>query len=237
MLRENWHILVVVMCGFIFTVTQMSVTFLTTTGFSWKLLYDILTVTRNRLILNVIIFVCCFLLLFSLINRFWPALVFTSGISIFIGVAEYLKISLRDEPILPVDLSMVTAFGEIAKMLSPIIIVAAVVLLIILITASLILQHHLGGIYPHDMWKRRLITFLAMLLFFSGSFFVNHENSLPYIIFRSFNIDPLFYDQSTGARMNGPIVQFINNLDVKIMDEPAGYSKAKIKSIMTKYNR
>lgn len=236
MLHENWRILLVIFCGLLFTAIQMIITYLTIRSFSWALIGDIFINSTNQLILNIIIFVFFFLLLFSLINRFWPALVFTSGISIFIGVAEFLKISLRDEPILPADLSMVTAFGEIAKMLNPIIIVVAGIVLILLIIASFILQRHLGGMYHHS-WCRRSITAVLMLFFFSGSFWVNHENSLPHIIFKGFGVSVQFFDQANGARANGPILQFINNLDVKIMDKPAGYSKEKIQAIMTKYDR
>lgn len=236
LLHENWRILLVIFCGLLFTVTQMIITYLTIRRFSWALIGDIFVNTTNQLILNIIIFVFFFLLLFSIINRFWPALVFTSGVSIFISIAEFLKISLRDEPILPADLSMITALGEITRMLNPFIIVAAAVILVFLAVTSFVLQRHSKNMYHHS-WRWRGITAILMLIFFSGSFWVNHKNSLPYIVFKGFGVNVQFFDQANGARINGPIIQFINNLDVTIMDKPAGYSKARIQSIMKKYNQ
>lgn len=237
MLYENWRILLVILCGFLFTATQMIVTWLTIRSLSWGLLVTVFVNSINALILNAIIFVLFFLLLFSLINRFWPALIFTSGISIFIGVAEFLKISLRDEPILPADLSMITAFSEIAKMINPIIIIVAGIVLVLMIISSIILQRHLGGMYHRHDWIRRSLTAVLVVIFFSGSFWVNHVNSLPNIILKGFGITIQFVDQANGARANGPILQFIGNLDIKVMDKPSGYSKAKIQAIMRKYDQ
>lgn len=45
----------------------------------------------------------------------------------------------------------------------------------------------------------------------------------------------MFYNQLSGARTNGPLVQFMNNVDVKIMDKPSGYSKARMEQIVKKY--
>lgn len=235
--RENWRLLLVILCGFIFTVIQMAAMRLTSTPFSWTLFNDLFVSSSSQIFLNIIIFAAFFLLLFSLTNRFWPALLFTSGVSIFIAVAEFLKTSLREEPILPADLKMVTAISEIAQMISPIIIVVAAIVLVLLVITSIVLQRHIGGMYPQPSWKRRVATILLLLVFFSGSFWVNHTNSVPSIIFKAFNVQPWFYNQSNGAILNGPVVQFINNLDVKIMDKPQGYSKEKIQKVMRKYDK
>ena len=48
-------------------------------------------------------------------------------------------------------------------------------------------------------------------------------------------IDPTFYNQLNGAQINGPTLQFLNNLDFAIMKRPEGYSKTKVEEIVTKY--
>ena len=47
--------------------------------------------------------------------------------------------------------------------------------------------------------------------------------------------EPTFYSQLDGARKNGPIVQFLNNVHAQIMDEPNGYNKAAIDNIVKQY--
>ncbi|MBW4802154.1 alkaline phosphatase family protein [Loigolactobacillus coryniformis] len=236
-LSENWHLLLVIFCGFIFTIVQMVCVATVNDAFSLMMIRNILITCTNPIILNIIIFSCFFTLLFSITNRFWPSLFFTGGASLLIAVAEFLKLNLRDEPILPADLSMVTAITDILNMINPVIIISATITIILFAIISILLEKNLRNFNPHRSWRRRAITVLAMLLFFSGSFFVNHKNSLPYIVFKAFDVKTFFFDQPYGALYNGPIIQFINNLDVTIMDQPTGYSKVKIQSIMAKYDR
>lgn len=238
--KADWRLILVVFCGIIFSVFQMIMAYLPAQAFSITLVKTILTVLLNPLILNVIIFGCFFLLIFALINRFWPAIIFTSGASIFIGIAEYLKISLREEPIIPADLKMITSLSEILKMLSPLIIIAATIFLIILIISSILLQkrfNYMYSSYTASSWKKRGFVVLLMLFIFSGSFGVNYENSPTQIIFKAFGVNIEFWDQTGGAKVNGPVIQFINNLNIKSMNEPDGYSKSRVQAIMTKYDK
>lgn len=45
----------------------------------------------------------------------------------------------------------------------------------------------------------------------------------------------MFYNQLSGARINGPIVQYLNNVDITVMAKPAGYSAATMKKIVNRY--
>jgi phosphoglycerol transferase MdoB-like AlkP superfamily enzyme len=237
LLKENRRFLLVVALGFSLTVIQFFITNIAVTPLSWTLINYIFGTLFPRILLNVLIFICAFLLFFSLTNRYWPSLIFTSGLSVFITLAEFLKLSLRDEPILPTDLAAVSAFSDIAKMISPVIVGVAVVVLVFLIISSIVLQRHLGGIYPATSWKARIVMLICMLAVFTSFFWVNRFDSIPGVVFRAFNIDIRYLDQVGEARRNGPVVQFINNLNTKIMDEPKGYSKARIQNIMKTYNQ
>lgn len=55
-------------------------------------------------------------------------------------------------------------------------------------------------------------------------------------MFKLFRIDSQFYNQRRGTQINGPVIQFLSNIDVKIMEEPSGYSQENIKKIMAKYD-
>lgn len=46
----------------------------------------------------------------------------------------------------------------------------------------------------------------------------------------------MFYNQLSGARINGPLIQFMNNIDVTVMDKPAGYSTKTMNGIVKKYH-
>ncbi|MCR1891704.1 sulfatase-like hydrolase/transferase [Ligilactobacillus murinus] len=47
--------------------------------------------------------------------------------------------------------------------------------------------------------------------------------------------DPTFYNQLAGAQKNGPVLQFLNNLDVQVMERPADYSAKKMAQIKERY--
>ena len=47
----------------------------------------------------------------------------------------------------------------------------------------------------------------------------------------------MFYNQLSGARTNGPIIQYLNNVDVTIMTKPADYSAATMKEVVKRYQK
>ncbi len=52
---------------------------------------------------------------------------------------------------------------------------------------------------------------------------------------RDLGDQPYFYNQLFGAKLNGPLLQFLNNIDVSVMDEPENYSKEIMTQIYKKY--
>ncbi|WP_137598143.1 LTA synthase family protein [Paucilactobacillus kaifaensis] len=235
---DNWRSFLVVLLGFILTYSQiLSVYFLTKSPLKTTILKDIIKVSSQQILLSTIIFYLFFILIFGILNRYWFAFIFSVSTFIIISIAEILKISLRDEPILPTDLSMLAAINQLLKMVNPVIIVATLMLIIILFASSFILEKKFKSIYNRNNWRKRITLILTPIIIFSGSFFINHNNSLPKIVFKAFGVQPLFYDQTGGARINGPIIQFLNNVDTKIMNKPTGYSKNNITNIMKKYDQ
>lgn len=123
-------------------------------------------------------------------------------------------------------------------MISPIIVIVLVFILMILAISTFILQHRANKFYNLKISVKKRLLWIFMLLFlFSGLFWVNHQDSPSNLLFRFFKVDSQFYNQRKGAMINGPLIQFINNIDVKIMDRPKEYSEEKIKSIMKKYDK
>lgn len=198
---------------------------------------SIVSQSLPQILLTVIICLFFFFLLLGIINRFWVSYFIFICVQIFISLAEFLKMRLRSEPILPTDLSMLSAVSDLSKMISPLIIVAAVVIIIVLIISGILIQRRADK-WNKVRWslKRRIFVIVCSLVFFGGSNFVNHNNSISKTIFDAFNVQWFFYDQATGAQVNGPIIQFVSNVDTSIMTRPHDYSRDKVESIMKKYN-
>jgi phosphoglycerol transferase MdoB-like AlkP superfamily enzyme len=197
----------------------------------------ILLKRQAPILLNVLIIMLFFIFLFIITNRFWHTFIFTVIVDLIITIANYLKISMRQEPILPSDLKMLSGINEILNMINPIILIIGLIVIGLLSVSSYLLERRAKRLYHLKVsWKKRIILLLVILTFFSSLLFVNHKNSPAYLFFNLFRINRYFYNQKLGAQINGPIVQFLNNTDVMVMEKPKDYSKETIDKIMKKYD-
>lgn len=184
--------------------------------------------------INTLIIITFWLIIWGITNRYWLSTLGTTIIMIIILTAENLKIQARNEPILPSELLMIKASGALLAMISPKIILLAILGIILVISLVIILENR----YPIgrlNHWTR-LIIVICSLLFLSSSFFLNHNKGKVHIVSVALGNDPTFYNQLLGAQQNGPLLQFLNNVDTTIMEKPSGYSKARMNKIAQKYN-
>ncbi|OJG97866.1 sulfatase [Enterococcus termitis] len=193
---------------------------------------------QSTVILTTFIILAFFLLLLLLTNRFWYVFSFTLVIDLLLTVSTVIKYKLREEPVYPSDLKMLNGLSELLAMVSPVIIISGIVIVLFLTISSIIIQRKLQHRYALKFnWKKRITGIAILTVMLSGVFFINHKNSPSYLLFNLFRVNKTFFNQKDAVRENGPIIQFLNNLDIKIMDEPEGYSKTKIEQIMKKYEK
>ncbi|WP_251545367.1 LTA synthase family protein [Limosilactobacillus caecicola] len=210
---------------------------------------DGLTITPNMQSYNTLIYIFCnkqsiillttvfiwlmFKFFQALTNRFWWGIGITTIVNVVWIVANRIKIGARNEPIMPSEMVMYQAYGSLLKMVSPWLLGGAVVLIIL----ACLLIWHWNRKYPTaKLSVPRRITYLAIaVLAFGSSAFWNHENSPIQAFMEGMGDESYPYNQLSGARVNGPLIQFMDNLDVTVMDKPAGYSKATMAKIAKKY--
>ncbi|WP_295746811.1 LTA synthase family protein [uncultured Limosilactobacillus sp.] len=185
--------------------------------------------------LNIAILLAIFGILMAITNWYWPSLFIMIIFSLGWTTASQLKIASRDEPILPSDLSMVTAPRELLGMVNGNILLVAGLTLVGLIIVAALLQRkdHYRGL----TWQGRL-GLLVVSVTFLGCFKVaNHPHSPVKSYLESAQDVPYFYKQIRGAKINGTLLQFANNVDVTVMARPADYSAANMKKLAQKYQR
>nr|WP_270284776.1 LTA synthase family protein [Enterococcus lactis] len=197
----------------------------------------IFTQRQAPMILTIIIIMGFFFLLLLISNRFWYAFTATLIINLLLTILTVIKMEMREEPVFPSDLKMLTGLSELLSMVSPILLIVGGLILLLLLITSIIVQRRLQKQYSLKIhWKRRFISIAVLLVCFSGVFFINHKNSPSFLLFNLFKVNKTFFNQQGAVKDNGPVIQFLNNIDIKIMEEPADYSKEKINEIMKKYN-
>ncbi|MGM0174399.1 LTA synthase family protein [Enterococcus sp. DIV0800] len=184
-------------------------------------------------------FLGCLVLLifFGWISSFLGSLriggLFYSLLLIGIGIANYLKMTYRMEPIYPNDLKMVIEFGMIRDMISTplfllflLLLAAGVVLILVSLKKSIRLK-------KQRQWVRVGIFLLTSgLLFYIGGF--NNQNNL---LRKAYNQTALWipYSQKMNYYNTGFMGGFLYNLPVEAMNQPQGYSASAIKKITKSY--
>ena len=237
LLTNNRRLILSFLWGTALTFIQFWSVALATNRFTFNLLKQTLVTSQNQILLNILIFLTLFIALYALINRYIYSLFITTGISIFISISEYLKIKMRNEPILPADLSMITSIDELAKMIGNFALYSIIALLVVLTISSILITLKFERIYHNRFhsWRKRLLTlvFSGIILFFSLG--ISDKSSVSAIIQGAFSVQNIAWDATRNAQLNGPVLQFFSGLSPSIMTEPSGYSKNKITQLTKKY--
>lgn len=184
-------------------------------------------------------FLGCFVLLifYGWLSSFLGSLkagsIFYTLAVIGVGIANYLKMKYRMEPIYPDDLKMITEFGMIRDMVGvPIfllfllLLTAGVVLVIFSIKKSLKLK-------KKKQWIRLGFFLLtSMLLLYIGGF--NQQGNL---LRKAYNKTALWipYSQKMNYYNTGFMGGFLYNLPVDAMEKPENYSEAAVKKVTKTY--
>lgn len=205
------------------------------TSLTYNTLLYTFFVRQSMVLLTTLLLILVIKTLQALINRYWTALGIVLALMVVIIIANRIKIAARNEPILPSELRMYRAFGSLFKMVNGSVWVGALIGLLVLIVVVIYLEKR----YPVAKlnWRSRIIWWCLTVIVFGSSARWNHQNSYSHAVMAGMGDQAMFYNQLSGARINGPVIQFMNNLDVKVMDKPAGYSKAAMEKIARRYQQ
>ncbi|CAJ1200750.1 LTA synthase family protein [Companilactobacillus paralimentarius] len=189
----------------------------------------------NTYLLTVLILLLIYLGLYGLCNRFFYASAIFYVFFAIYAVADRLKVNYRSEPILPSDLSLLKNVKGLLSMVTPKIVIFMVVLLIILIAAAILLEHFFGKYALHLNYIVRLI-FIALAVISIGSFYTaSDNNSFTYKVLAKAGYTNYASNINQSANSNGPMLTFLGNMYVDVMDKPKGYSKQKMEKLVKKY--
>ncbi|WP_241700017.1 hypothetical protein [Ligilactobacillus salivarius] len=158
--------------------------------------YNIFTYTigvRQAMVLvNAIIFLLFLKFIFSLTNRYWFSTIVASLLWIIWVVANRIKIGIRNEPILPSELSMIKAWRSLLGMVDGWILLLVVSVIVITIPIIYFLEKKYR--LPKQKWYSRVAWLIIIPVIFSSVTFLNHEKSVIHIISGGIGNDPTFYN-------------------------------------------
>ena len=207
-------------------------------------------------LLNFLALGMVYLVLAFVINRFWVATaVFAITMSVY-AVANSIKIILRNEPILPSDLSFLSSGngGEITSFIpksSQALVDGTITMLIWLTVICLILQFVDGRrcVIPFHWWRpfrnvktiignvtRIIAAAMSITLLCSFTWTLSVPGAWGYEWAKSWGDAPQLWNAEGDAANNGPIINFLRLTHPKIMDKPEGYSQETMEELAKKYS-
>ena len=232
--HRHWPALTAIWMSYVLAIVSLALMYST-----WQLtptyesfIYQVLA-RQGTLIFSAILIWLMIKIVQSIIGRYWVSLGLVTAVTIIWAIANHIKLNLREEPILPSDVMMYQAYGSMLKFVSIWIVAAGVVSLALLVVIGLLLDRKYR--VPAPRIKRRVLWVIMTVCFFGSSAFWNHTGSRINTFISGLGNDPLFYSQISGAHQNGPLIQFLNNIDITVMEKPAGYSKARMEKIAQEY--
>jgi phosphoglycerol transferase MdoB-like AlkP superfamily enzyme len=201
---------------------------------------------RKVFLLTAIFIAVTYLALIALINRFWIATPFVTGIFIIFSVAQRIKIRLRKEPILPSDVALAGTDGDnIASFLTPgdKILIAHGIIAAITFAAICICLHYLLGsprVVTFDSLRTytisRIVLFVApTVLICSFTANIGISDTWANRAATSMGDTPIMWETMGDASANGPLLSFLRYIRPNAMTKPEGYSKDALEEVAKRY--
>lgn len=208
-------------------------------------------------LLNFCVLGMVYLVLIFVLNRFWVATALFAIITSVFAVANHIKIQLRNEPVIPSDLSFISSGngGEVASFIpkdSQALVNNTITMLVWLTIACLLLQFIDGRrcvISFH--WRRPLrntktiignctrivAVIVSTSLLCSFTLNLNTVGSWSHNWAQALGDSPTLWDAAGDASLNGPTINFLRLANPKTMMKPSDYSQATMQEIAQRYNK
>lgn len=206
------------------------------TTFKASMLVMIFVRLQGMIIVNAFFLWLIYRGLLAITNRYWVSLIISLFAEIFWTIANQIKIEVRNDPILPAEVKMFQAYGDVFKMVPNGVLIIAILLIFALVFGIFYLERkHQVKIEQRPL--KRLIVIVIISLIFGSSCFWNHPGNRIGMLLKAFGNDPAFYDQLEGVQNSGPLVQLLNNIDVTIMNRPKDYNRATMEKVAKHYRQ
>lgn len=194
------------------------------------------------MLLNLIVLSLIYFLLLLIINRLWLTVLVFSVTFITLGFANYQKLMLREEPLLPLDFSNVTALPEIVQMIGIQNIVFILLGIIVILGVTLFAQKNL---FSGKIFKLPFRVVLAVVTLFVlsslttalGDFRYASERTMSMKLLKNLDYEPHPEGLKYNYNRNGPVLAFASMLKVETMKKPQNYSQDTLLKLQEKYQK
>ena len=194
--------------------------------FSICLINNTLLIFHKRyFLIDILLWFIIFKFFQSITNNYWGSLIVTNVINFLFITVTKLKLQYRNEPLLPSDIKMIEDLPALMKMIPFWVVVSAGGVVVIVVLLYLCLARKISTSKLNRKWRFTWIT--LFLIIFGSSFFWNRNNTLIKASTNFVLKDRMFWDQTRAVKERSPLIQFLTNVDVSVMNKPNTYSRDK----------
>lgn len=209
-----------------------------------------------QFLLNFLVVGLMYLVVVTFLNRFWVATAIFGTVMVVFSIANRFKYLLRNEPIIPADLSFISSgnTGEIVSFIpedGTDLVNTAIIGLTYFVVICLVLQFldRRNGLIPCH-WRPsrflRVTNIIAVLariaafvvtaaLLVSFTWNLNVPNSWAQQWAKKLSDVPQPASAMADAQSNGPAINFLRLAHAKIMEKPQKYSRKTMMDIVKRY--
>ena len=209
-----------------------------------------------QFLLNFLAVGLMYLVVVTFLNRFWVATAIFGTVMVVFSIANRFKYLLRNEPIIPADLSFISSgnTGEIVSFIpedGADLVNTAIVGLTYFVVICLVLQllDRRNGLIPCHWRPSRflrvtnIIAILARIAAFAATtallvsftWNLNVPNSWAQQWARELGDSPQPWNAMADAQSNGTTINFLRLSHAKTMEQPKGYSEETMQSVAKRY--
>lgn len=187
-------------------------------------------------VLATIFIYAIFTVLYFVTTRYWVANIISSIFLIGWAIANRIKLNLRGEPIYPSEMGEAVNAKSLLSFVNQrmLIIIGVALLVLLVLMIYLEIRHPIkrkGSWLKHGIW-----ALLSILLFLTPAQF-NHENSIIHYLVTGFGDNAQFKNPERELEDNGPLINFLNYIDLRAMNKPSNYSKNSVEKIASHYRQ
>lgn len=185
--------------------------------------------------------------LVALTNRMWLSMGVLMATTLVVAAVNRVKLSIRSEPFYPSDLDFLTQPRFLMEMVSPGWLLALCATVLVVILATVRVGRRMDRIFPRvrrtdspgwwwSLLGTRVICAALGLLLLGSMVHFNDPGNPWRKVYEAKGAEWRFWYQRLNYRDNGFIGGLLYNMPTSAMQRPAGYSRATMESIASKYS-
>ncbi len=185
-------------------------------------------------------------LVFALVGRYFLTGALVLSAAVVAGFANYEKLRVRGEPILPSDIGFASNPGFLGDVVARSTVVAVIVLIFLVVLIAVLLGRVVRPTFPRvtrrrfpGMWRRWILVRVvigvvcASLLVYVSNF--NQGDNAARGAYERAGAHWAFWFQKVNYLRHGVVAGFLYNMPTDPMEMPEGYSRERMDQLATKY--